>query len=664
MKYATRSQTREPMFDSGWRSPSEVNRTCELDDTTPVKTCPQCRRGCEQSEATCHGCGLQFDKAPEKARAVDPIIGTVIKGSFRIVAKIGAGAMGAIYKADQLSLGRVVVIKLLHKHLLADENLLNRFQREAHAAARLKHPNTIDVIEFGQTESGALYIAMEYVSGQDLADVLHEQHPLGPTRIIRILKQVCLALDQAHEKGIIHRDLKPENIMLERRKGEPDFVKVLDFGIAKIQDPERKGDKWQTIAGLVCGTPEYMAPEQARGEPLDARADLYALGIILYQLLSNTLPFTGDSPISIVTKHLTDPVIPPSERAEDVHPGLEALALALLAKVPDGRPASAMAVFEALEAIEAETVVPTKTSGAFRVGTPKSPASPHDAETRMFDLHQTLRRPRSDELTASGGKVGRRRSFWIGAAAVGVLGTAVAVGLSLGRPDVSPAPVPVAASRTAAPVAPASGKAEAAPSLVASPAAVPAPREVAPTGGVTPFAGVGPTAGGEPNAVATERRTEDPSDTRRDKLPIDLVISRPAPIAAVAPPRPRTEPKPVEVTKTLTPPDAPKKPDSQNKPEASDADKAGKEAAAKEALARAEAARGSGQWDAAAAAYAQAYGLKPQGSLLKKMGYMYAKAGQTEQACKSFQRYVKSLSAEQRTDAVAGLAAYGCAITL
>ena len=281
----------------------------------------------------------------------DPLIGAVIRGNFRVLKRIGAGGMGVIYTAEQLSLGRTVVVKMLHKDAATDGR---RLQREAQAAAMLKHPNTVDVIEFGETESGALYIAMEYINGSELGELLRDQYPLGPARLVRIVKQICLALDQAHEKHIIHRDLKPENIMLERRKNEPDVVKVVDFGIAKIMDPERRGDRWATMGISGPGTVEYMSPEQIRGETLDGRSDLYALGVILYQLLTNSLPHTGNSAATIAAAHLTQRPRPPRELVPDVHPGLEWTTLRLLAKDRDARPESALEVYEMLDVVEAD----------------------------------------------------------------------------------------------------------------------------------------------------------------------------------------------------------------------------------------------------------------------------------------------------------------------
>ncbi len=282
------------------------------------------------------------------------LTGKIIAGNFLIGENIGSGAMGAIYKAEQISLGKPVALKLLHRHLLSDPTLSRRFHREARASSRLNHANIIQVIDFGQAENGSLFIAMEFIDGRDLADVVFSEYPLSYERIFRILKQVCSALDEAHAAGIIHRDLKPENIMLEDRRVDKDHVKVLDFGIAKIQDAHADDDKnsWQTVAGVVCGTPEYMAPEQARGEKLDSRADLYSLGIILFQLLTNTLPYTGDSPIGVVTKHLTEPIPDINRYVDNVDPDLVALVNKLMAKDRNKRFANALDVYKELDRLE------------------------------------------------------------------------------------------------------------------------------------------------------------------------------------------------------------------------------------------------------------------------------------------------------------------------
>jgi len=273
----------------------------------------------------------------------DEHIGQVLAGKYKVEALIGEGGMGKVFRARQTVLDKPVVLKVLRSSLLSDERTVARFQREAKAASRLNHPNSISILDFGQdARSGALYIAMEYVNGKDLHQVLSRDWPLPEARVIKIVVQVLSALADAHGAGVIHRDLKPENIMVENRRGE-DLVKVLDFGIAKIQDASGEEGPALTRAGFVCGTPEYMSPEQARGGPIDSRSDLYAVGVILYQLTTGVLPFESDSAVGFATKHLTAEPPPPSRRRPDarISPGLERIILKALAKDPNDRPQTA-----------------------------------------------------------------------------------------------------------------------------------------------------------------------------------------------------------------------------------------------------------------------------------------------------------------------------------
>ncbi len=190
--------------------------------------------------------------------------------------------MGRVYRAEQTNLGRTVAVKIIHPHLVGEENAAARFITEARAASRLNHPNSVGIIDFGKTPDGQLYLVMEFLRGRDLARVTYEDGALPFRRIVDVLRQTLAALAEAHSESIIHRDLKPENIILEPVRSGGDFVKVVDFGLAKMRaETQQPGI---TSPGIVCGTPEYMSPEQARGDPLDARSDLYAVGVILYQL--------------------------------------------------------------------------------------------------------------------------------------------------------------------------------------------------------------------------------------------------------------------------------------------------------------------------------------------------------------------------------------------
>ncbi len=293
---------------------------------------------------------------PNVPPASDEYIGKTVAGRYKVESMLGEGGMGKVYKANQIALDKPIVLKVLRQALLSDERTVARFQREAKAASRLNHPNSIGVIDFGQTEDGALYMAMEFVNGKDLHHILSREWPLPEARIIRIVSQVLSALSDAHKASVIHRDLKPENIMVEQRRGDPDFVKVLDFGIAKIMDGSGEDGPALTRAGFVCGTPEYMSPEQARGAQLDPRSDLYAVGVILYQLTSGLLPFDSDSAVGFATKHLTEVPPPPSKRRPEarISPQMERLIMKALAKDPNERPQTAEAFRAELLAIDKE----------------------------------------------------------------------------------------------------------------------------------------------------------------------------------------------------------------------------------------------------------------------------------------------------------------------
>ena len=271
----------------------------------------------------------------------DALVGKVIAGRFKIEELIGQGGLGKVYRARHLALDRIVCLKMLKTALLEDPTLVGRFEREAKAASRLNHPNGIQVLDFGRNEAdGSLYIVMEYVQGKDLRIVLRDEWPLPEERLCNIMAQALDALAEAHAHSVIHRDLKPENIMVEERRDHSDFVKVLDFGIAKILDSDAPG---LTRNDVVCGTPQYMAPEQATGSALDARCDLYAVGVILYQMTTGQLPFDGQNSMEVLTRHVNELPVPPRTRQPDapISEAMEGLILRALAKDPANRPQSA-----------------------------------------------------------------------------------------------------------------------------------------------------------------------------------------------------------------------------------------------------------------------------------------------------------------------------------
>jgi len=311
--------------------------------------CPKCGTEVQEGARFCPSCGAHVPTP--KAAPEDPYIGKLLDKKYQIDELLGVGGMGRVYKATQLALDKVVCVKVLRSGMMQDDTLVGRFHREARASSRLNHPNSIAVTDFGQAEEDkSLYMVMEFVPGKDLGKVIREERPLAEKRIIHIMDQVLSALADAHAAGIIHRDLKPENIMVTDLRGTKDFVKVLDFGIAKIQ--ETQTEPGLTQAGMVCGTPEYMSPEQARGEELDARSDVYAAGVIIYQMVVGQIPFSAPTAMGIVTKHLTEAPVPPSKMdAIKISPALETVILKSMSKNRDGRQKTALALQQELNQV-------------------------------------------------------------------------------------------------------------------------------------------------------------------------------------------------------------------------------------------------------------------------------------------------------------------------
>jgi serine/threonine protein kinase len=304
---------------------------------------------CDSTHKFCAVCGFPISEVSHSED--DPLIGSTLPGGYVMLELIGIGGMGRVYRAEQTALGRTVAVKIVHPHLLGDESASARFITEARTASRLNHPNSVAVIDFGKTDTGQLYLVMEYLRGRDLARVVYEDGPLPFRRIIEILRQTLAALSEAHHLQIIHRDLKPENIVIEPMRTGGDFVKVVDFGLAKMLTGA-KGPAITSV-GIVCGTPDYMAPEQGRGDVIDARTDLYAMGVILFQLLTGRLPFEAESPTQVVLMHLTVPPPDPRQIATDreIPAPLAMVTLSALSKDPEGRYQTADAFSEALQAV-------------------------------------------------------------------------------------------------------------------------------------------------------------------------------------------------------------------------------------------------------------------------------------------------------------------------
>jgi serine/threonine-protein kinase len=314
-------------------------------------------------------------------RDVDALIGRTIAARFRLTEFIGEGAMACVFRGEQAEEPREVAIKIMHPHLLTDRTFVGRFRREAKAAAQIDHPASVRILDTG-VDGTLLYIAMEMLSGHDLFDVLAAEKRLSEARACDILVQVCAALSAAHAHGIVHRDLKPENIMLlEGGDAGRDRVKVLDFGIAKILErdlPTSTDDQpismssfsvtALTSAGVVVGTPAYMSPEQCRGEPIDERSDIYACGVLLYQLVTGRLPFPGTTAMDFAVMHVRTPPTPPRDHVPGLYPGLEALLLCALDKFPAMRPQSAAELGAALTRLLPELAREPHRDGAPVVG--------------------------------------------------------------------------------------------------------------------------------------------------------------------------------------------------------------------------------------------------------------------------------------------------------
>ncbi len=378
-------------------------------------------------------------------------IGKEIAGQFRIIQRIGSGGMGAVFKAEQPDMNRFVAVKILHPKYVSRPDLVSRFRREARAMSHLSHPNTARVFMYGQLEDNACYIVMEYLEGKNLAQVTRAEGMLQPVRATNIMVQVCGALEEAHRQGIIHRDLKPENIFLTTQGGIADFPKVLDFGLAKVTQREmRPGSLILTQEGMVFGTPEFMSPEQARGQQLDARSDIYSLGCILYEMLTGKLPFDAAQPMDYLALQIRGTPIPLGERIPGLTfpPGLEAVVMKTIEKDPGHRYPSASDFAMALKGVlqgevrddAMRSVPPSEESQRFYLegreaaeqGRGKNPSIPVPSGSKAASI-----RPAASpgQQRQGAGSLGQSPVLWaaLGAGAMLVLGGLIALALLLLR---------------------------------------------------------------------------------------------------------------------------------------------------------------------------------------------------------------------------------------
>ncbi|TXD38473.1 protein kinase [Lujinxingia vulgaris] len=310
------------------------------------KICPTCQRSYGDEVVYCPHDGMKLRHS--RPEGDDPMIGRVLDGRWIIEKAIGAGGMGAVYLGHQRSVDRQVAIKTLRANLSETDDFVDRFFREARIATTINHPHSVTILDFGQDEDGTLYLAMEYLVGTLLSERIEEGN-ITFEEILRIGVQIASALSAAHDANIVHRDLKPDNIFLLDIPGGGTFVKVLDFGIAKVLGAETQ----VTRTGQVFGTPQYMSPEQCQGHEVDGRADLYSLGCILYELVGGRPPFSAETPMAILMAHVVNEIPPLSQHCSAPAP-LERAINSLLAKDPTDRPADASAARALFEALLAE----------------------------------------------------------------------------------------------------------------------------------------------------------------------------------------------------------------------------------------------------------------------------------------------------------------------
>ncbi|MFN2516819.1 MAG: protein kinase [Pyrinomonadaceae bacterium] len=286
---------------------------------------------------------LQADATVAEPAPIDPLVGHTLDDKYRLEERLGIGGMGTVYRARHLLIDRPVAVKVLNQRFVEDDAARTRFRREARAAGSLQHTNAVTVTDFGESLDGYVYLVMELLEGRNLRDVLAKEAPLDAARSVSLMLQISAAVAAAHEAGIIHRDLKPANIFIAQRAEVPVVVKVLDFGIAKLAAESYEDDDPKTLTqiGVMIGTPRYMSPEQCTGAELTPAADVYSLGVILYEMLTGAVPFSGTSPLAIAIKHTSELPRSPRDFASSIPLPLEQVVLHALEKRPQDRPADA-----------------------------------------------------------------------------------------------------------------------------------------------------------------------------------------------------------------------------------------------------------------------------------------------------------------------------------
>ena len=401
-----------------------VRATHVAADEQDLRICPQCEE--RLVDKRCPNCKVTTINASvlDPTDAPDPNIGRILLDQYEIAARLGVGGMGTVYRGLQLSVQRPVAIKLISRELARDIAAIKRFQREALLTSKLTHPNSIRLFEFGVTEDGCPFLVMELLEGRELAAEITEAGAMPVGRAVGIALQVLRSLREAHSVGIVHRDLKPANIFLRRVEGEGDTVKVMDFGIATGGGSNTKVTK----TGMVIGTPAYMSPEQAGAGKIDARSDLYALGIILFEMLTGRVPFESETPVSVLLMQLQTPAPPIGELRVDLagDAKVQHVLDRLLAKLPDDRPANAQEAIALLETLvpgTAGTAEVSMSEAAVRAPVVVAVGGRTDVSAAVSSTGTALTPPTS------------RRAGWLAAVAIAGAVTAVSAMFAMSTAD-------------------------------------------------------------------------------------------------------------------------------------------------------------------------------------------------------------------------------------
>jgi serine/threonine-protein kinase len=352
----------------------------------------------------------------------------VVDGRYRVMEAIGRGGMGVVYRVEHLRMGKVAAMKVLHRDLAADPDVIQRFEREAAAVSKLHHPHTVQVFDFG-TAQGALYLIMEYVRGLDFAHIISRDGAMPWSRAAPLLAQIAGALQEAHELGIVHRDLKPENVLITRTTGGRDYAKVLDFGLAKLE--QQQAPTTMTDRQQIVGTPYFMSPEQIRGDEVDARSDIYSFGALMFEVLTAQHLFAGSTAVGVLTKHLTAEPDAPSMRApkQGIDPQIDAICRKCVEKDPSERFQSAAELGARIEEVYAETVGAATGPGARSSSRHRGFAIPVDDHA---DSEARLRRSDIDAFERG---MKRQRFVTLGFVGALVLGAGGAAAYALTRPS-------------------------------------------------------------------------------------------------------------------------------------------------------------------------------------------------------------------------------------